>query len=209
MSWNLKGQMIETCSCNMLCPCWYGVKELMLMDQGWCASPLLFRIQKGNADGVDLSGLNFVFVGFWPGPTLYDGNGTGRLYIDRATSEEQQRALEAIMQGKKGGPAEIIAGLFATYLPTKRVAITVHESNGTITATVGDVGHIQSQRLKNEAGQQMTMQNVGFAVVFQFKDQTAELAPSDGSRWSDPDMPRSFEMKSGAVGSFAWVQPGT
>ena len=24
MAWNLKGQMIESCSCNMFCPCWFG-----------------------------------------------------------------------------------------------------------------------------------------------------------------------------------------
>ena len=40
MSWRIKGEFVESCSCNMLCPCWYGVKELMIMDQGWCATPL-------------------------------------------------------------------------------------------------------------------------------------------------------------------------
>lgn len=204
MAWTLTGELVETCSCNMLCPCWYGVKELMRMDRGWCASPILFRIQHGNADGVDLSGLNTVLAAFFPGPTLYDGNGTARLYIDDATSEAQQHALEAIMQGTKGGPMEIVRGLMTTYLPTKRVQIEVQEENGAISATIGEVGQIQSQRLKNEAGQQMTMQNVGFAMLFQFENYTAELAPSDGTRWSDPDMPEQWESRSGAAGRFSW-----
>jgi hypothetical protein len=34
MTWNLNGKMIESCSCNMLCPCWFGIKELMIMDNG-------------------------------------------------------------------------------------------------------------------------------------------------------------------------------
>jgi hypothetical protein len=204
MAWTLTGELVETCSCNMLCPCWYGVKELMRMDRGWCASPILFRIQDGTSDGVILSGLNVVLAAFFPGPTLYDGNGTARLYIDDATSEAQQQALEAIMQGKKGGPMEIVSGLLSTYLPTKRVQIDVQEENGTISATVGDVGQIKSQRLKNEAGQQMTMQNVGFAMVFQLENHTAELAPSDGTRWSDPDMPEQWESRSGAAGQFSW-----
>lgn len=108
------------------------------------------------------------------------------------------------MQGKQGGPMEIVGGLLSTYLPTKRVQIDVQEESGTISATVGDVGQIKWQRLKNETGQQMTMQNVGFAMVFQFKDHTAELAPSDGTRWSDPDMPEQWESRSGAVGQFSW-----
>jgi hypothetical protein len=204
MAWSLNGELVETCSCNMLCPCWYGVKELMVMDQGWCASPILFRIQSGNSDGVDLSGIHFVFAGFFPGPTMYDGNGTARLYVDDALSDEQRRELEAIMHGKKGGPMEVVGGLISNYLSTQVTKIDVQEANGAISATIGDLGQIRSERLKNEAGQQMTMQNAGFAMVFQFEDQTAELAPSEGTRWSDPDLPEQWESKSGAVGQFSW-----
>jgi len=204
MPWNLSGEMIETCSCNMLCPCWYGVKELMVMDQGWCASPILFRIRQGTSDGVDLSGRTLVSAIFFPGPTLYDGNATGRLYMEDTATVEQRRELEAILQGKKGGPRGALAGLISQWLPTQTTQVAVREENGIIRATIGSVGQIQSQRLKNEAGQQMTMQNVGFAVAFQFDNQTAALAPSAGTRWADPDMPRQWESKSGAVGTFTW-----
>src|SRR5687767_1359114 len=76
--------------------------------------------------------------------------GTARLYLDAATSEAQQKALEAIMQGTKGGPMEIVRGLMSTYLPTQCVPLAIQEANGTITATVGAVGQITSQRLTNE-----------------------------------------------------------
>ena len=204
MPWTLSGEMIETCSCNMLCPCWYGVQELMVMDQGWCASPILFRLRAGTADGVNLSGLTLALALFFPGPTLYDGNATARLYLEDTASAEQRSALEPIMQGKRGGPMQMLAGLIATWLPTQTTPITVQEANGTIQATVGRVGQIHSQRLKNEAGQPMTMQNVGFAVALQFDQQRAELAPSAGTRWSDPELPRQWESKSGAVGTFTW-----
>jgi hypothetical protein len=204
MPWTFSGEMIETCSCNMLCPCWYGVQELMVMDQGWCASPILFRLRDGTADGVNLSGLTLALALFFPGPTLYDGNATARLYLEDTASAEQRSALEPIMQGKRGGPMQILAGLIATWLPTQTTPITVQEANGTIQATVGRVGQIHSQRLKNEAGQPMTMQNVGFAVALQFDQQRAELAPSAGTRWSDPELPRQWESKSGAVGTFTW-----
>jgi hypothetical protein len=89
MAWNLKAQLIETCSCEMLCPCWFGVQELMVMDQGWCDSALLFRVIEGNSEGVDLSGRTIVLTIDLPGPTMYDGNGTARLYIDEASSPDQ------------------------------------------------------------------------------------------------------------------------
>jgi hypothetical protein len=203
MAWNIAGQMIESCSCNMLCPCWFGVKELMVMDQGWCAAPILFRVQQGSSDGVGLDGGTLVIVLDFPGPTLFDGNATARLYIDEAASSDQRRELEAIFQGKKGGPMAIIAGLVTKWLPTQTTKIEIQEKDDTLTATVGNFGKVKSQRLKNEAGQPMSMQGAGFAVALQFDNETMHLAPS-GSQWSDPDMPRRFETKSGAVGNFTW-----
>src|ERR1700730_7060055 len=94
MAWNLTAEFTETCSCTMLCPCWYGVQELMVMDQGWCASAWLLRVQQGSADGIDLSGRRLAMALDFPGPTLYDGNGTARLYVDDGRSADQRRELE-------------------------------------------------------------------------------------------------------------------
>ena len=88
MAWNLTGEFIETCSCNMLCPCWYGQAELMLMDKGWCGTSILIRVQEGNFEGTDLAGQNAVVGLFFPGPTLFDANGTGRVYIDSSASDD-------------------------------------------------------------------------------------------------------------------------
>src|ERR1700751_182123 len=107
MAWNLTAEFTETCSCNMLCPCWYSVKELMVMDKGWCASAWLLRVQQGSANGVDLSGRPLAVALDWPGPTLYDGNGTARLYIADDASGDQCREVEGIFQGKKRGPTGI------------------------------------------------------------------------------------------------------
>ena len=204
MAWNITGRFIESCSCNMLCPCWYGVKELMIMDQGWCAGAFLFRIREGHADGVNLGGRTVSMWDYFPGPTILDGNGTARLYIDDGASADQRRELEAIFQGKKGGPWEILGGLITTWLPTQTAQIDIREEHGTLTATVGSVGQIKSQRLTNEAGQPMTMQNTGFTTALQFDNQAAQLAPSTGTHWFDPDQPQRFEHKSGAVGTFTW-----
>ncbi len=203
MAWSLTADVAETCSCNMLCPCWYGVKELMVMDKGWCANAWLFRVRQGNADGMDLSGRTVALALDFPGPTLFDGNGTGRLYIDDGANADQRRELEAIVQGKKGGPMAIVGGLVSTWLPTQSARIDVQEQSGSLTATVAGIGEIKSQRLTNDAGQPTTMHNTGFTTALEFDNQVAQLAPS-ASRWSDPDMPRRFETKSGAVASFTW-----
>jgi hypothetical protein len=146
MAWNLTADFIETCSCNMLCPCWYGVKELMVMDQGWCASAWLLRGHQGSADGVDLGGRTLAVALDFPGPTLYDGNGTARLYIDDGANADQRRELEAIFQGTRGGPMEILGGLVAKWLPTQATKIDCQEQGGALTAAVGGFGQIKSER---------------------------------------------------------------
>src|SRR5262245_25134066 len=127
MSWNLKAELIETCSCNMLCPCWFAVQELMVMDQGWCDNVLVFRTLEGSSEGVPLGSRTVVMAADFPGPTLFDGKGTARLYIDDGATADQHRELEAIFQGKKGGPMEIFAGLVAKWLPTQSEKIDIQE----------------------------------------------------------------------------------
>lgn len=63
------------------------------MDQRWCASAILFRVWQGRAEGVMLDGCTLVLSYDFPGPTLYDGNATARLYMDEATTADQRREL--------------------------------------------------------------------------------------------------------------------
>jgi hypothetical protein len=180
------------------------VKELMVLDQGWCAAAWVVPIQRGSVDGVNLEGLTVALAIDWPGPTLYDGNGTARLYIDQAANVNQCQELEAIFQGKKGGPIEVFTALISRWLPTQVVDIRLQEDGDAITATVGQFGQYKARRLRSEAGRPMIMQNVGLAAALRFENETADLAPSS-SQWWDPEMPRRFETKSGAVGTFTWT----
>jgi hypothetical protein len=203
MALNLEGELIETCSCNVLCPCWFGVQELMKMDKGWCDTALLFRIENGESNGVDLAGCSVAYVCSLPGPTVFDGDGTARLYIDEAASEEQRRELEALFHGQRGGPPEILAGLMSSWLPSEFCGIDIQDDGEQLTAKVGDVGEIRSAVLKNEAGDAMTVQDSGFAVAYNFADSRFSVAPSD-SRWADPGLPRTFDTRSGARASWTW-----
>src|SRR5260370_25569103 len=107
------------------------------------------------------------------------------------------------MKGKKGGRKEIVGELGSTWLLAQSAKIEVQEQDGGLAAAVAGAGEISAQRLTNDAGQPTTMQNTGFTTALQFDNQTAQLAPS-ASRWSDQDMPRSFETKSGAMARFTW-----
>lgn len=204
MAWNVSGELVETCNCNMLCPCWFGQADLMLLDQGYCATSLLLRIREGAHEGVDLSGQNAIASLHFPGPTLFDGNGTGRVYIDEGASDEQAGALETILQGASGGGMEVPASLISSWLSTKRVAISVTEADGDLTASVAGVGEMKSRQLANDLGNKMTMQNAAFSVAFGHEKHEGNLAPSDGTAWNDADMPATWTGRSGVVGQVAW-----
>jgi hypothetical protein len=190
----------------MFCPCWFGVKELMIMDKGYCGGLILFRIQDGISNSINLAGRDVVLFFDWPGPTLLDGNGTSRLYIDNEADTNQQKELEDIFQGRLGGPMQMLSQLIAKWLPTVTTRIDIKEDDAghNITARVGNQGEIKSQELRNEAGRVMTVQGAGIASMFQIENDVLTLAPS-GTQWSDSDMPHTqITTRSGALGKFSW-----
>ena len=85
------------------------------MDKGYCVGPVLFRIQDGNSNGANLAGQDVVVMFDWPGPTILDGNGTSRLYIDDSADTNRQKELEDIFQGRRGGPMQMLSQLIAKW----------------------------------------------------------------------------------------------
>lgn len=170
------------------------------MDQGWCAAALAFRLREGTSDGMNLGGRTVVLGFDFPGPTLFDGNGTARIYIDGGASAEQQRELDSIFHGQKGGPMGAIAPLVANWLTTQTANIEVRDEGDSITVSVGNAGQVESRLLRDPEGHGFELRGGGF--IGGFGMQAGELAPSS-SRWSDPDL-RRFETKSGLRGDFTW-----
>src|SRR5919109_941564 len=157
MAWHVTGNMIELCSCKVLCPCWLGPAQ---PDQGWCSGAIVFDIQQGAADGVDLSGAKVVFAADWPGD-FWAGNGTARLYLDAAANAAQRRELEAIFSGRKGGLLEpLFAAVITQWLPAQTAPIAL-QRGATLAITVGHVGHVTVQPLQDQAGQPTMVQGGG------------------------------------------------
>jgi hypothetical protein len=197
MAWNISGQLLELCNCNVVCGCWFGPTK---PDQGWCGGALIFDIQRGTADTVDLRGTRVALGAEWPGD-FWSGNGKARLYVDAGASAEQRRELEAIFGGKRGGvPQNVLAGVITQWLPPRSVKIDV-QLGETTSVTVGDVGRVTLKRLKDGAGKQTTVQ--GAAAQAAFAIESMDVSSSKGSRWSDPEL-RGWDGDSGNIMAFAW-----
>jgi hypothetical protein len=200
MAWNLTGTLIEACSCNVFCPCWYAVPEVALPDKGFCTGAVTFRLQDGSSDGVNLSGCTVVLAIDFPGPKFFDGNATGKLYIGDAAGSEQRRELEPIFQGQKGGPMAMLAPLIRKWLPTQSRGITVREDGDNITVSVAGVGEVQSRLLKDQEGKGFELRGGGFVGGL---GMDVALITHTSIRWSDADLPR-MESNSGGRGKFNW-----
>ncbi len=196
MAWQLSGQMAESCSCKMLCPCIFGPAE---PDQGWCSGALAWDIQQGNSDGVNLAGTTVALALDLPGDYV-SGNGTGRIYIGDSANADQRRELEAIFTGQKGGAFSALSALLSKVLPvqTTSISITTGESPA---VRVGSIGQILLQRVKTESGRQATVNDAPLLEVFGIA--STDLARGDGSRWSDPDMRSWSSGGTGSIGRFS------
>src|SRR5215813_7936073 len=85
---------------------------------------------RGSSDGVPLSGRLVIWAVDLP-KDFATGNGTARLYIDDTATSEQQRELEAIFKGQRGGPWELVAAaIVSNWLPTRIVPITIRTDSG-------------------------------------------------------------------------------
>jgi len=161
---------------------------------------LIFDIQQGAADGINLGGRKIALAAEWPGD-FWSGNGKARLYVDAEASAEQRRELEAIFGGKRGGvPQNVFGGVITQWLQSRNVRIDV-QSGDSPAVTVGDVGRVALKRLKDGAGRQTKVQ--GAAAQAAFEIDTMDVASSKGSRWSDPEL-RVWEGDSGNVMAFGW-----
>ena len=123
MAWQVSGQLTEFCSCKLMCPCWLGPTPVP--DQGWCSGAILYDIEQGQIDGIDVGGSKVVLAADWPG-NFFGGHGTARLYLDDQASPDQRRELEAVFSRQRGGLLEGLMGAVITqWLPAQTARIVV------------------------------------------------------------------------------------
>jgi hypothetical protein len=198
MAWRVSGQMVEFCSCKMMCPCWFGPGTEP--DQGWCAGAILYDVEQGQVDGIDVGGTKVVFAAEWPG-NFFAGNGKARLYLDANASADQRRELEAVFSGQKGGLFEGLMGAVITeWLPAETARIDVSRGEK-VSINVGEVGRATLQPLVDSEGRPTTV--TGSAAQAAFQSASMQVASSQGTTWSDPAF-HTWEGDSGTLHTFNW-----
>ena len=140
MAWSLSGRYFENCTCDVVCPC---TASLALgADYDRCQVVLVFHVDSGEVDGVDVSGLTVAAVGDTP-KVMTDGNWRLGMLIDGAASDEQAAKLGAVFGGQLGGPMEGLAPLIGEMLGVERVPMAFESDGGVHRVTLGDYGSVE------------------------------------------------------------------
>ena len=136
MSWNLKGSYVETCSCELMCPC------NLTFDHGatyeFCRATLAFVIREGEVDGTDVGGRRVVTIIDTP-KVMTEGNWRLGMFVDSEATDEQFDKLVKVFGGQLGGPMAMLASLVGEVVGVERAAIEVRDDGLLHSVRVGDV----------------------------------------------------------------------
>ena len=160
MGYHLKGELLEVCDCNTLCPCWIGEDP----DNGTCRSSLAYRIDKGEIDGLDVSGLNVGVAVFIPGNVLA-GQWRVVRYVDDRASKVQEAALLKVFRGQAGGPMEQLAGLVGEEVDARRAPFTFDVKEGKGTLKIGDAVHAVMEPYRGPTGEPTRLVESIFSTI--------------------------------------------
>ena len=132
MAYQLEGRLLEVCTCNVVCPCWLGEDP----DGGTCEGLLVWSVDKGTVNGVDVSGRVLGILAHIPGNIL-KGNWKARVYVDDKASAAQMEALLNVWTGKLGGPVADMAKLVGEVQSVEQTPITFAVNGADATLKIG------------------------------------------------------------------------
>ena len=199
MSWNLKGSYVETCSCDLMCPCNFSFDHGATYD--YCRVTLVFDIGEGEIEGTDVSGLKVAAIADTP-KVMTEGNWRLGMFVDERATDEQVDKLTAVFGGQKGGPMEGLAPLIGEMLGVERAAIEVVNDGLRHSVRIGDAVDFEIEDIVPfgiETGERARVSGIFHAVA-------SELTAAEATRSRISAFGIEYEGKSGlSTSAFSWA----
>src|SRR5437763_3238958 len=143
MAWTLDGTYFENCSCDAVCPCtWSGLTAPATHER--CLAMLAFHIERGDVEGVNVSGLSFALVVDSP-PIMSEGGWRLGVVVDAAAGAEQAAALGRVLAGELGGPPAMLGPLIGEMLGIEAAPATWKQSAGSFSVQFGELIDVEVQ----------------------------------------------------------------
>ncbi len=199
MSWNLKGSYVETCSCDLICPCNASFDHGATYD--YCRVVLAFNIKEGEIEGTDVSGTKVAAIADTP-KVMTDGNWKLGIFVDEQASEEQADKLVKVLSGQLGGPMEGLAPLVGEMLGVERAKIEIDDDGVRHSVRVGEVIDFEIEDIVPFGVE--TGQPVRFEGMFHPVGSNLTIAEATRSRISAFGI--EYEGKTGlSTSEFSWA----
>jgi hypothetical protein len=160
MSWKLNLSYFESCSCDVVCPCTSSFALPATHDR--CRVALIFKVNDGEVDGTDVSGLSVAVLVDSP-QVMSEGNWRIGVFLDDGASDEQADKLGAVFSGALGGPMAALGPLVSENLGVERARIEIHEEDLRHSVRIGDAVDIEIEDvvpLGSESGQPVKLVGV-------------------------------------------------
>lgn len=148
------------CDCNVLCPCWIGEDP----DPGTCDAVVAYHIDRGQIEGIDVSGLTLATIGHIPGNVLA-GNHHLVVLIDDRANDEQAEALRRAFGGELGGPLADLAELAGEIIAIERHPISFEVQEGQGRLTIGSVVEAEMAPYRGPSGEVTTLNESIFSTI--------------------------------------------
>ena len=160
--WALRGEYMESCNCDYLCPCIY-TNPQGPATYDHCTAVMAFRIDDGNFGETRLDRLKFALL-IRSGKVMADGNWIFAGIVDDSADEAQRTALAAIVGGEAGGaPAIIRQNLVSDFRGIAFKPIEFHIDALKRSAAIPDVlaFEIEGVLSRNRSGEPLFIDNTG------------------------------------------------
>jgi hypothetical protein len=135
MTWNLKGSYVETCSCELMCPCNLSFDHGATYD--YCRVCLVFKIREGDVDGTGIGGRTVAMIVDSP-KVMTEGNWRLGVFVDDGATDQEFDKLVQVFSGQLGGPMAALTPLVGEMLGVERAAIEVVDDGLRHSVRVGD-----------------------------------------------------------------------
>jgi hypothetical protein len=198
MAWSIKGSYVETCSCDLICPCTATFDHGATYD--YCRITLVFNIREGEIEGTDVGGLKFAAIADTP-KVMTEGNWKLGAFVDENASDEQGDKLVKVFTGQIGGPMAGLAPLVGEMLGVEKVPIEVTDDGVRHSVRIGSAVDFEIEDIVPfgvESGQPVRFNGM-FHVV------ASDLTIAEAKRSSINAFGIQYEGKSGlSTAEFAW-----
>jgi hypothetical protein len=199
MAWSLKGSYVETCSCELMCPCNLSFDHGATYD--FCRVTLVFNIREGEVDGTDIGGLKVAAIADTP-KVMTEGNWRLGLFVDETASDEQADKLVQVFSGQLGGPMGALAPLVGEVLGVERTRIEVDDDGVRHSVRIGDAVDFEIQDIVPfgvETGEPVRFQGMFHPVA-------SDLTMAEAKRSQINGFGIAYEGKTGlSTSEFSWA----